>query len=46
LELLSTAVVNGKLAGRLDDKAEGILIFDLETSLCEVRKLALTNYDN
>lgn len=34
---------DGKLAGQLDDKTEGILIFDTATSLCEVRKLALTN---
>lgn len=37
---------DGKLAGQLDDKTEGILILDTETSLCEARKLALTNDDN
>lgn len=37
---------DGELIGQLDNKTEGILIFDTETSLCEARELTLTNNDH
>lgn len=42
----SVWTAEGRLVGQLDDKTEGILIFDTETSLCETLNLSLINSDN
>src|SRR5690606_13743300 len=42
----SVWTAEGKLVGQLDDKTEGSLIFDTETSLCETLNLSLINSDN